>query len=170
MHHSQMTLSLIRIIAVIAAGTGLYAALPYFGLDIIGYIISSIWHGYGILGLDVWLILAILLNPVIPVAKIIGAYGLFRFRSWAWLTLFVFLTVDFLIRLAGIINLVIQSYRYQDYEIPEGAVVVGYHSMWPTYIICLLNAAAIFLLFRPSVKSRLHNQSLKHDALEQRAS
>lgn len=149
-----MTVLSIRLVAVIAAGTALYEALPDFGLKYVWLIVSELWYNYVDWGLIAWFPLGFLVNPVIPVAKLIAAYGLVRFRPWAWRAAIIPLTVDLLVYLIGAINFAIQSYRYREFRIPEGYRVVQVISMWPSYIIGLLSAFAILFLFRPSVKRK----------------
>ena len=151
---NQMTLLLIRLAAVIAAGTAFYEALPDFGLKYLWFIASAFWSNYVDWGFIAWFPLGFLVNPVIPVAKLIAAYGLLRFRPWAWRVAIIPLTVDFLFCLIGAINFAIQSYRYRYFQIPEGYRVVKVISMWPSYIIALLSAFAILFLLRPSVKRK----------------
>jgi hypothetical protein len=73
-----MTVILIRFAAVIAAGTALYESYPDLGLQNLGYITSAFRHK------DWWILacfpVGFLLNPVIPVAKLIAAIGLVRFQ------------------------------------------------------------------------------------------
>jgi hypothetical protein len=149
---NQMTVLLIRLVAVIAAGTAFYEMLPDFGLKYVWLIVSELWNNYVDWGLIAWLPLAFLFNPVIPVAKLIAAYGLVRFRPWAWRAAIIPLTVDLFVCLTGAINFAIQSYRYREFQIPPGYRVVQVISMWPSYIIGLLSAFAILFLLRPSVK------------------
>ena len=160
---NQMTVVFVRLAAVITAGTALYEAFPDFGLKYVWLILSELWNNYVDWGLIAWLPLSFLFNPVIPVAKLIAAYGLLRFRPWAWRVAIIPLTVDLLVYLIGAINFAIQSYRYREFQIPPGSQVVKVISMWPSYIIGLLSAFAILFLLRPSVK-RNFEKVFKHIA------
>ncbi len=143
---------LIWLVAVIAAGTGLYEALPDFGLNNLEYITSAFrFKDWGIIA---WFPLGLLLNPAIPVAKLIAAIGLVRLQSWAWRAAIIPLVVDLLLRLTGAINFAVQAYRYREFRIPKDAQVVGVVSMWPSYLIGFLCAFAILLLLRPSMKRK----------------
>lgn len=152
--HSQITLLLIRLAAGIAAGTAFYEAFPDFGLKYLWFIASAFWSDYVDWGLIAWFLLAFLVNPVIPVAKLIAAYGLLRFRPWAWRAAIIALTVGLFFHVTGAINSAIQFYGYREFQIPEGHRVVQVISMWPSYIIGLLSALAILFLLRPSVKRK----------------
>jgi hypothetical protein len=161
---NQMTLLLIRLAAVIAAGTAFYQAFPDFGLKYLWFIASVFWYHYADWGLITWFLLGFLVNPVIPVAKLIAAYGLLRFRPWAWRAAVIPLTVDLLFRLTGAINFAIQFYRYREFQIPEGHRMVQVISMTPSYIIGLLSAFAILFLLRPSVKRKFGKSVGEHIA------
>ena len=147
-----MATYLIISVAIIATGTALYQALPDFGLMHICFTARTLWQGNW--GGIIWLPLGFLVNPLIPVSKLISAYGLLRSRMWAWRVAIISLTLDLLLRLIEAINYTIQSYRYRGFKIPEVSpdAHVQIISMWPSYIIGLLSAFAILLLLRPSVK------------------
>jgi hypothetical protein len=160
---NQTTVLLIRLSAVIAAGTAFYEAFPDFGLKYLWLIASGFWYNYVDWGLIACFPLAFLVNPLIPVVKLIATYGLLRFRPWAWWAAIIPLTVDLLLRLTGAVDFAIRSYRYQEFQIPPGYRVVQVISMWPSYIIGLLSAFAILLLLRPSVK-RKFEKAVEHTA------
>ncbi len=78
--HNQITKFIIRFTAVIAAGTALYELYPDLGLHNLASINAAFrYKEWWILA---WVPLGFLLNPVIPVAKLIAAIGLFKFQPW----------------------------------------------------------------------------------------
>lgn len=96
----------------------------------------------------------------LPVAEILGGTGLFKEKKWGWIVSVAVCLIIFTLSFAGTINFAIASYVLRNVPmppIPEGAEVVGYYSMIPTYITTLVSIVFVSLLNRKSVK-----QILKH--------
>ncbi len=164
MHDNKQVNTLIRLIAIITAGSAFYILYPDFGFFYLSAGWSVILHGPDRLGSLAILLLGFLLTVLLPLSELVAAYGLFKLRPWAWKTAVALLSFDFLTRFIGAINFVIQVMRFRDKPIPpipKGAVV-GVISMWPSYIIALLCGIFVFILIQPSVKE-IFKQALNEE-------
>jgi hypothetical protein len=150
----KRTRFLIRLIAVGTAGTALYALLPThwkYWWEIIG-----LWARQGISPFGrhaSWLFPTMILFDLILLFKLVTAYGLFRLRSWAIIPAICVLSLDFILRLCGAINMWTYTLRHPELPpIPTEGVVVKVISMWPSYIIGTISLVSLIILFRKSVR------------------
>jgi len=152
--HNKITIS-VRLIAIATAGTALYALLPDFGLRYIWHTILDMIYGYQQWEFLAYFPVAIVFKPILPLLKLVSAYGLLQIRPWARKLAIGTLSFDFLIRFIGAIKFVILVMQYRNKPIPpipQDAVVGQVISMWPSYIIALLCITSVFILIQPSVK------------------
>jgi len=137
------------------AGIALYELSPDFGLGYLKTAFFVMLHD-----LDRWEFLkyfpvTIFLNPILPGAELVAAYGLFQLRPWAWKIAVVTLSLNLILRVIGSLNYVIQVMQFANtpiLPISEDAVVVQTVSMWPIYIIGIICGISILILVQTAVK------------------
>jgi hypothetical protein len=158
------TKSLIWVVASVTAGTALYILLPThwrYWWDML-----QLWmQGYSPYGdFPFWVLPLGIIFDLILVFKLIASYGLFKLQRWGRTLAIYVLSVDFLLRLAGFINLYTYYWHHPEMvqrhkEMLESALSRGYVrvttiSAIPGYIIGLLSLiSVIILMFRP-IKDR----------------
>jgi hypothetical protein len=101
----------------------------------------------------------IIISIILPLAIFIAGIGLIRIRRWGWILAVTVCSVTFIIKFIGTMNFAFAVYMLKDNPIPpipEGAVV-GYVSMWPTYIYGIASGLLILVLTRKSIRKAFHN-------------
>jgi hypothetical protein len=96
---------------------------------------------------------------ILPLAILVAGIGVIRIKRWGWILAITVCAVTFIVKLIGTMNFEFAVYRLKDHPIPpitEGAVV-GYVSMWPTYIYGIASGLLILVLTRNSIKKAFHN-------------
>ncbi len=158
--------TLIKLIAIITAGTAFYVLYPDFGLFYLTSGMSVILHGSERLESLAILLFSFLFTVLLPLLKLLSAYGLFKLRPWAWKITVAVLSFDFLSRFVGAINFVIQVIQFRNKPIPPipQNAVVGVVSMWPSYIIALLCGISVFLLIQPSARELFKENQIEKNA------
>ena len=153
-HHitQRKTASLIKALGIITIVLGALPVLNY--LLMIMYILRAIFaKGRPPERMSV-LFIIIAFSLVLPVAKVIGGYGLLKIRLWARkLTIAVF-AIEYLIGFTAAMFFGIQCYRLRHMppSMYDNAITVGTLSMLPTYIFALVSLLVIALLTRNSVR------------------
>ena len=148
---------MIKAIAIFIAASAIF---PYVkSWESYWWKIDATFHGQGsfIQTDNMWLTVPSLILLIIVVFKLISAHGLFRTKSWGrTLTIWV-LACDFVVRLAGAINL--WSYNVRHPEISEmvsqqasNSGPVHFVSAWPSYIIGITSFMFVMYLLRPAIK------------------
>jgi len=104
-----------------------------------------------------WILPGEIFFTLILIFKLIASYGMFRFQSWGRTLAIYVLSVDFIIKLVGFIN--VQTYhwrhpemiqRYNEWIASHREVLTFTISFIPGYIIGLLSLiSVIVLLIRP---------------------
>jgi hypothetical protein len=98
----------------------------------------------------------------------IASYGLFKFQSWGRTLAIYVLSTDFLIRLAGFINMVTYHWRhpemiqrYKEWMATHEQVQRITISLIPGYIIGLLSLISVIILIIRPVKERFVRVSVE---------
>ena len=152
---------MIRVVAYLAAATGVFVILRSW---------SSYSHFFPTLR-DTWSLagpltaLEIGVLLLIPIIKLIVVLGLMRLKRWAWTVLFTALTLD--IALTAIAGAKMYAYQRSGTGPPpsNGGAIVETVSMWPAYIIAVINLASLIILLQPSVRARFNSASKRHPAI-----
>lgn len=162
----------VRSIAIIIAITALYVLYDW---KAIGLLFSDLIHGN--LQSDIvpwWLNIMTLVFYVAQIAKLIASYGLFQLQSWGRNIVIYGLVSDFLVRLFGAINLWTYYDRHPELlEVhkkmfeslakarQEGEVVYSeVISMWPSYVLGILNILLALIIFLPVTKTVLKKKCI----------
>jgi hypothetical protein len=93
--------------------------------------------------------LFLLVAVVIPLITIISGWGLLKLRPWAHLLAIGISVLMFILSFCETIYFLVQRYYAGNVpvpEIPEGTIV-GYYSMWPTYITVVVSGVLILILW-----------------------
>ncbi len=147
---------LIWMIAAVTAGAALYIGLP---------INCTLWWQQLQLWIQdypFWLISVAIISSLIPIFKLVAAYGLYKLRNWGRMLAIYTLSTDFLIRLAGFINQITYYWRHpemvqRDKELLASALAnkkmaVIHINLIPGYIIAISSLICVILLFLRPVK------------------
>ncbi len=96
---------------------------------------------------------------ILPLAILVSGIGLIRIKRWGWMLAITVCTITFFIKSVGTINFVFAVYKLKDNPIPPfpNGAVVGYVSMWPTYIYGIASGLLILVLTRNSIKQAFHS-------------
>jgi len=153
-HHSphRKAVSLIKVLGIATILMGALPMLDY--LLMIAYILRSIHEKGKPQERMSALFIIIAVSLVLPVAKVIGGYGLLKIRLWARkLTIAVF-TLEYLIACAGAVLFANQCYRFRNMppSMYREAITIGTLRMLPPYILAFVSLLFIALLTRDSVK------------------
>jgi hypothetical protein len=155
------TKSLISIIASIAAVTALYIMLPSHWKH--WWHMLQLWiqgdSPFG--GFPFWVLPAGIICDLILIFKLIASYGMFKLQPWGRILAIYVLSADFLLRLAGFINVLTYPswhpemiQRYNEMKSMPGHVSVETGSLIPSYIIGLLSLVSVIVLITRPVKER----------------
>ncbi len=151
----------IWVIASVTAVTALYILLPshwkYWW-----YILQSwIQNGNPFKNLPFWLLPAGIIFELILIFKLVASYGMFKLQSWGRPFAIYVLSADFLLRLAGFINVLTYPsrhpemiQRYNEMKSMSGHVTIITGSLIPSYIIGLLSLISVIILITRPVKER----------------
>ncbi len=156
-------------IASATAGTALYILLPKhwrYWWDMLQFWIQG-YHPYK--NLPSWVFPGVILFDLILIFKLIASYGMCKFRSWGRTLAIYVLSADFLLRLAGFINMltypsrhpeIIQ--RYNETKSMPGNVTITM-SLIPGYVIGLLSLICVIILIMRPVKERFGKTAIQTD-------
>jgi hypothetical protein len=169
--HMNKTKSLIWVIASVTAVTALYILLPSHLEHWWGTLQSWIQEGNPYKNFEFWVLPAVIIFDLVLIFKLIASYGMFKLRSRGRTLAIYVLSADFLLRLAGFINVHTYYWRHPEMvqrhkEMLKSALSQGYVrvttiSLIPGYIIGLLSLiSVIILIFRP-VKERFIRASVE---------
>jgi hypothetical protein len=152
-HHAphRKAVSLIKVLGIVTIVMGALPMLDY--LLMIMYILRSISAKGNPHGRLSGLFIIIALSLVLPVAKVIGGYGLLKIRLWARKLAITVFTLEYLIACAGAALFANQCYRFRHMppSMYHEAIAIGTLRMLPTYILALVSLLFIALLTRDSV-------------------
>ncbi|KAA3639036.1 MAG: hypothetical protein DWP95_11355 [Proteobacteria bacterium] len=151
---NNKSIFIVQFIAIITLATALYSLPGVIKLIWWELSSSSLSHSWSDIYWQnllwtVWIALLLVLKMVV-------AYGLFRIRVWAWCFALCVLTVDFLIRLSGIITIWLhrQPGPPPAFNAGEGgAVVIGSLSHWPMYLWAAYSLILIIILLQKPIRS-----------------
>ncbi len=99
--------------------------------------------------------LHLLFFVMIPLIAIISGWGLLKLRPWAHLSALSISVLMFILTFFETIYFLVQSYYARKVpvpEIPEGTIV-GYVSMWPTFITVIVSGVLILVLRRRPIRT-----------------
>lgn len=166
--HINKIRSLIWGIASVTAGTALYTLLPThwkYWWDILQLWIQQ-RNPYK--SFPFWVLPVGIVFDFILLFKLIAAYGMFKLQSWARTFAIYVLSVDFIIKLVGFIN--VQTYhwrhpemiqRYNEWIASHREVLTFTISFIPGYIIGLLSLISVIVLLIRPVKERFKRNPLE---------
>lgn len=141
----------IRSVAFVTAITALFGLLPglrsffYFWISPFQHF-SIIGPFYGVLGL---------VMMVIPVLKLVVAFGLFKSKRWAWFGAIAVLTADFVLRAAGAIAIFLIAIFVPiqpAHPMAEGTLATVI-PLWPSYVIAIISIASVLALIQKPIKN-----------------
>ena len=155
------TKSLIWAIGSVTAVTALYILLPSHWKHWWYTLQSWIQEGNPYKNFPFWVLPAGIIFDLILIFKLIASCGMFKLQSWGRALAIYVLSADFLLRLAGFINVLTyisrhpeMIQRYNEMKSMPGHITIITGSLIPSYIIGLLSLiSAIILITRP-VKER----------------
>ncbi len=101
-------------IASVSAGTALYDLLPTHWKYWWHMLQLWIQGGNPFRSFPFWVLPASIIFDLILIFKLIASYGLFRLQSWGRTLAICVLSTDFIIRLAGFINVQTYSWRHPE--------------------------------------------------------
>ncbi len=168
--HTKKIRSLIRVIALVTAGTGLYILLPGHWKYWWHMLQSWILEGNPFKNSPSWVLLVGIIFELVLIFKLIASYGLFKFQSWGRSLAIYVLSADFLLRLAGFINVLtypsrhpemIQRYNEWKSMVQPGEIHTITGSLIPGYIIGLLSLMSVIILITRPVKERFGGTQVK---------
>ena len=159
--HMNMTKSLIWVIASVTAVTALYILLPGHWKYWWHMLQSWIQDGNPFKNVPFWVLPAGIIFELILIFKLIASYGMSKLQSWGRTLAICVLSADFLLRLAGFINVLTYPsrhpemiQRYSKMESMPGHVTIITVSLIPSYIIGLLSLISVIILIAKPVKER----------------
>ncbi len=155
--------SLIRVIALVTAGTALYILLPGHWKYWWHMLQSWILEGNPFKNSPSWVLPVGIIFELVLIFKLIASYGLFKLQSWGRTLGIYVLSADFLLRLGGFINVLTYSSRHPEMiqrynemkSMPGHVTITG--SLIPGYIIGLLSLISVMILISGPVKERFRN-------------
>ncbi len=152
---------LIRGIAFVTAGTALYILLPSHWKHWWYTIQSWVQEGNLYKNFPFWVLPTVIIFDLVLIFKLIASYGMFKFQSWGRTLGIYVLSADFLLRLAGFINVLTYPsrhpemiQRYNEMQSMPGRVTIITGSLIPSYIIGLLSLISVVILIIRPVKER----------------
>ena len=166
--HMNKTGSLIWLIASITAASAFYIALPSHWIHWWYELQLWIQGGNPYKSFPFWVLPSVVFFDLILIFKLIASYGLFKFQCWGRSLAIYVLSADFLLRLAGFINVSTYYWRH-----PE---MIQRHKEWmathehvqritisliPGYIIGLLSLIFVIILIIRPVKERFVRASVE---------
>jgi hypothetical protein len=162
--HMNKTKLLIWVIASVTAGTALYILLPTHWKYWWHTIQWWIQEGYPFKKFPFWVLPLGIIFDLILMLKLIASYGMFKLQSWGRTIAIYALSADFLLRLAGFINVHTYYWRHPEMvqrhkemlesALSQGGVRVTTISVIPGYIIGLLSLISVIILIIRPVKER----------------
>jgi len=163
-------------IASVTAGTALYVLLPthwkYW------WHILQLWirEGYPFKNFPYWVLPFGIFLDLILIFKLIASYGMFRLQYWGRIFAICVLSVDFIITLAGFINVQTYYWRHPEMvhrhkEMLESMLSRGYVqqttiSAIPGYIIGLLSLISVIILIIRPIKDGFRKIAIEADKSE----
>jgi len=158
--HVNKTKSLIWVIASFTAGTALYILLPSHWKHWWHMLQLWIQEGNPFKSFPFWVLPAGIIFDLVLIFKLIASYGMFKLQSWGRTLAIYVLSVDFLLRLAGFINVLTYPSRHPEMiqrynemkSMPGHVTITG--SLIPSYIIGLLSLISVIILITRPVKER----------------
>ena len=171
--HMDKTKSLIWVIASVTAGTALYILLPGHWKYWWYMLQSWIQDGNPFRNFPFWVLPAGIIFDLVLIFKLIASYGMFKLQSWGRTLALYVLSVDFLLRLAGFINVLTYPsrhpemiQRYNEMNSMPGHVTIITGSLIPSYIIGLLSLICGILLMTKPVRNTFRRIALEADKPE----
>lgn len=142
-------LSLIKTISIVTIVLGALPTLDY-GIRI-AFLVRAIMGGMKPPPDMPLLVVFIASALVLPVAKIVGGFGMLKLRLWARKATIAVFSVEYLIGIMGAILFYLQSCRLPS-VLYDDAMAIGTLRMVPSYVFALISLLFIALLTRDSVK------------------
>lgn len=140
--------TIIWVIAIFMAATAIYRLFRSWRWYWSFFAVSS-QESYFLDHLSFWWLILIIIFELMLALKLVASYGLFRIRSWARILAIVVLLFDYASGLAGAIQMCWYTvFPIEPPPIKEGMSVVGFVSLWPTYIIAFMGIISVFFLTR----------------------
>ena len=160
--HMNKTRLLIWGVASVTAGTALYVLLPTHWKHWWHMLQLWIQEGNPFKNFPFWILPAGIVFDFILIFKLITSYGMFKLQSWGRTLAIYVLSADFLLRLAGFINVQTYYWRHpemiQRYNEMKSMASPGHFTITisyiPSYIIGLLSLISVIILIIRSVKKR----------------
>jgi hypothetical protein len=148
-------------IASVTAGTALYVLLPTHWKH--WWRMLQLWIQGGsppFKNFPFWVLPAGIIFDLVLIFKLIASYGMFKLQSWGRTLAIYVLSADFLLRLAGFINVVTYPSRHPEMiqrynemkSMPGHGTITA--SLIPSYIIGLLSLISVIILVTRPVKER----------------
>jgi len=147
------TLSLIKMLGIITIVLGALPVCDY--LLRIALLVRDVLAGMKPPGNMLLILILVALSLVLPVAKIIGGYGLLRLRLWARRITIAVFGIEYFIGFIAALFFCAQCYRFRHMPpaMYDEVLTIGTLRMMPTYIFALISLLFIALLTRESVSN-----------------
>jgi hypothetical protein len=163
---------LIWVIASVTAVTALYILLSSHWKYWWYMLQSWIQDGNPFKNFPFWVLPAGIIFELILIFKLIASYGMFKLQSWGRTLAIYVLSADFLLRLAGFINVLTYPSRHPEMiqrynemkSMPGHVTITG--SLIPSYIIGLLSLISVIILIIRPVKERFRKIAIEADKSE----
>jgi hypothetical protein len=160
-------------VASVTAGTALYVLFPTHWRHWWYMLQSWIQGDNPYKSFPFWILPAEIFFDLILLFMLIASYGMFRLQSWGRTLAIYVLSADFLLRLAGFIN--VQTYYWRHPEmvqrhkeilesaLSQGAVQMKIISAIPGYIVGLLSLASVIILIVRPVKQEFRRVATQEE-------
>jgi hypothetical protein len=170
--HTNKIKSLIWVIASVTAGTALYILLlthwTYWW-----HILQHWIQGTSLKNFQFWILAVSIIFDLVLIFKLIASYGMFKLKSWGRTLALYVLSVDFLIRLAGFINVLTYPrrhpemiQRFNEMKSMPGWRVVAMRSLIPSCVIGLLSLISVIILMIKPVRNAFKRIGLEANKSE----
>ena len=166
--HKDNKLGIIRVIAFLTIATALYELLPSLGS--MRWFFAELFRGvYPTEYMPLWLIPMTILMYSVWCLKLLAGYGLLQHLSWGRFVALSALSLDFLFKLWGAVNMWTYYLRHPaPPPIPTEGMHVEHISAWPSYIIGMVSLVSLILLLQRRMKDRF-SQSKISETVESNA-
>ncbi|MCX6357818.1 MAG: hypothetical protein NT045_08115 [Candidatus Aureabacteria bacterium] len=146
-------MSLIKTVGICAIILGLIPLLSY--IRPIAYLFAAMQSGQIPREKVPFILAAVSLSLVLPVAKIISGWGVVKVQQWGRRVAIGVFTIDFLLVFAGAVHFCLYCYRMRSTpsELYRQFVAGTSAAMWPAYIFALIGLLFVAFLYRDQVKN-----------------